>query len=226
MSDKFKKLYQEIDYEFSNPGLLERALTHRSLGKDNNERSEFLGDAILSYLIADWLFTNMADASEGELSRVRSYLVCGDALAELAQNINLGEYLNLGPGEMKTGGHRRVSILADAFEATIAAIYLDSNIDTCKQVVFKLMASKLNPQLLEQHTKDPKSQLQEFLQAKHLPLPEYKIKKIEGQEHAQVFYVKCVVDSLSRAAEGSGSSRRRAEQNAASALLKLITGHG
>lgn len=223
MSERFEKLYQAIGYTFKESSLLERALTHRSLGKENNERSEFLGDAILSYLIADWLFQHMPEASEGELSRVRSYLVCGDALAELAQKISLGDYLNLGPGEMKTGGHKRVSILADAFEAMIAAIYLDSNIDACREAVFSLMESKLDPELLEMHTKDPKSQLQEYLQAKHLPLPEYKIKKIEGQEHAQVFYVKCVVQSLSQTAEGNGSSRRRAEQNAASNLLRQIT---
>lgn len=222
MTKRFEKLYQAIGYTFKKPALLELALTHRSVGKDNNERSEFLGDAILSYIIADWLFQHMPNASEGELSRVRSYLVCGEALAVLAQNINLGNYLNLGPGEMKTGGHRRVSILADAFEAIIAAIYLDAGIDKCREVVYQLMGNKLNGQHLEKHTKDPKSQLQEYLQGKHLPLPEYKIARIEGQEHAQVFHVKCLAKPLEKSAEGVGTSRRKAEQNAADNLLKQL----
>lgn len=218
-------LYQKLGYHFKQPDLLKKALTHCSASVDNNERFEFLGDSILSMIMTDWLFQNLSTASEGELSRLRSVLVRGDMLSEIAKELDLGEFLLLGPGEMKSGGSHRESILADSFEALIAAIYLDEGLEACRSVILRLFQDRLNVEELLSSNKDPKSRLQEYLQAKKLPLPEYQVERIDGQEHQQRFYVTCCVDPLPHRSSGEGSSRRRAEQQAAENLYNLLMSH-
>ena len=176
----------------------------------------------LNFIMTHWLYTHFPEASEGELSHMRAHLVKGDMLAKIAMEIDLGAYLYLGSGELKNGGHQRKTILADAFEALIAAIYQDSDLATCQAVVLKLFSKQLDLKILMQQTKDPKSQLQELLQAKHFALPEYRIERVDGEAHAQVFHVQCLVSALNKTTQGCGSSRRRAEQMAAAAFYDAI----
>jgi len=201
---------------------LERALSHRSYGKDNNERLEFLGDSIVNFIIANELYHRFHNAQEGQLSRLRANMVKGDTLAELAQEFDLSEYLLMGFGELRSGGAANVSILADAVEAIIGAIYLDSSMDVCYQAVRAWYDKRLNDLSLDAVYKDPKSLLQELVQSKQKSLPEYRLVAVTGQEHQQHFTVECSVALLDNPIAGEGSSRRRAEQEAAQNVLEAM----
>ena len=216
-------LLKKLGYRFRDQRLLDSALTHRSAGGLNNERLEFLGDAVLGLVIAENLYRRYPDASEGQLSRLRASLIRKQTLAELARDLDLGEYLRLGPGELKSGGFRRDSILADALEAIFGAVYLDSDFAACAALIQGLYADRLGALPEEPLAiKDPKTLLQEHLQGRHLELPEYSVIAIRGTAHNQVFDIECRVEELDRTARGSGSSRRRAEQQAAQRMLVLL----
>lgn len=222
MKPDYLSLYQDLGYSFKREELLTIALTHRSAGSPNNERMEFLGDALLNYVVAEALFERFPIASEGELTRSRATLVKGETLAEIAQRLNLGQYLFLGGGELKSGGWRRASILADALEAIVGAIYLDADMPSCKQVVLQLLRERLESMSPQKVVKDPKTQLQEYLQAKQQALPQYRVLAVNGAPHAQHFEVECIISELSMPTHGKGESRRRAEQEAAAQALFLI----
>jgi ribonuclease-3 len=215
------KLQSRLGYQFTDPALLDRALRHRSAGRDNNERLEFLGDAVLGFIISEALFKQFPGAPEGELSRVRASLVQQATLAAIARELQLGEYLILGPGELKSGGASRDSILADALEALISALYLDGGMALCTTRVMDWFGSRLTD-LGATTGKDAKTRLQEFLQARHAPLPVYAIREVAGKDHQQTFVVSCLVPLLGETLTGSGSSRKIAEQNAALAALELL----
>lgn len=220
MKIHFEKLYKFLGYEFKSRELLEQALRHRSVSKLHNERLEFLGDAVVNFIVAEALYCQWPHAQEGELSRLRSAIVCTRNLAELAQSLYIKEFLHLGQGEIKTGGRDRASILADAMEAVIAAIYLDGGFEICKALVVLWFKKQLEePQALGQ-LKDAKSRLQEFMQAAHLPLPTYNIKSTKGEPHDQVFTITCYVEGLKIITEATASNRRQAEQKAAELFLK------
>ena len=214
-------LMQKLQYQFKDTSLLKAALTHRSVRGENNERLEFLGDSLLNFIIGEQLYRTFPQAKEGDLSRLRASLVKGETLAEIAQEFELGDFLRLGPGELKSGGFARKSILADAFEAIIGAIYLDSNFESCRERVLDWFAERIKEIHLSLQ-KDPKTRLQEYLQAQHLPLPKYEILAIEGEAHAQVFHIECKVPGLSFATSSIGPSRRKAEQYAAEKFLDLL----
>ncbi|MBL4799269.1 MAG: ribonuclease III [Oleispira sp.] len=222
MNNPLLKLSQRIDYTFSDTSLIELALTHRSCGGKNNERLEFLGDSIVNLVIAEALFLKFPEAKEGKLSRLRARMVKGVTLAELARDFGLGDFLHLGSGEMKSGGHRRESILADTVEAIIGAIYLDSDMSIVKTIILQWYDSRLNNLSIDDPLKDPKTRLQEYLQAKQLPLPKYDVLNIEGSAHEQLFKVSCKVTDLKNSIVGQGGSRRIAEQEAAAQALKLL----
>ncbi|MEO7072054.1 MAG: ribonuclease III [Rhodanobacter sp.] len=208
----------DLTYRFADPALAELALTHRSAGRPNNERLEFLGDALLGAIVAEMLFAAHPKASEGELSRLRAQLVCGTALAVLGRELELGDKLKLGPGELKSGGYRRDSILADAVEAMIAAVYLDGGFAACRDVVHGLFATRIAA--LQRSSKDAKTRLQEYLQADGWPLPVYELTASHGEDHDKTFDVRCSIgEPLAISVEASASSRRAAEQDAAEALL-------
>lgn len=210
-----------LHYRFADPALAELALTHRSMGRPNNERMEFLGDALLGAIVARMLYEAHPQASEGELSRLRAQLVNGQALAVLARELQLGDGLKLGPGELKSGGFRRDSILADAFEALIAAVYLDGGFDACRDVVQGLFAQRIAD--LPKSSKDAKTRLQEWLQARGLALPDYELAGSHGEEHAKSFEVVCsIAEPRPIRAEASGPSRRAAEQDAAEIVLAQL----
>jgi ribonuclease-3 len=212
-------LAERLGVDLSDPALLARALTHRSHGSVNNERLEYLGDAVLSFLVAEMLFLRFPDASEGELSRFRASLVSGEALAATAASLGLGEQLRLGEGEMKSGGHRRATILADALEAVVGAIYLDLGIDAARQVAARLFEAAIDRLPSASELKDPKTRLQEWLQGRGLPLPDYTVLEVSGEPHDQRFSVRCDIPALELSAVADGSSRRRAEQEAAQRIL-------
>lgn len=198
------------------------ALTHRSAGNNNNERLEFLGDAVLGFVIAQKLFEKFPEASEGVLSRLRANLVNQDSLAEVAREHDIGSYLILGSGELKSGGYRRDSILSDALEAIIGSITIDQGIDICQDWVLKLFYDKIESLSLDDWQKDPKTRLQEFLQSRKLDLPEYNLVMMTGAAHAQSFQVECRTILASQQATGIGSSRKKAEQTAAENMLKQL----
>ena len=210
-------------HRFHAPALLRQALTHRSAGTPNNERLEFLGDALLGTIVAEALYARWPGADEGALTRARSELVRESSLAAVARQLGVGDRLILGPGEMKSGGHRRDSILSDALEALIGAIYLDSDFARCRGIVLPWFDAAVAA-LPEAGKvgKDAKTRLQEWLQARQSPLPQYDLLAEVGEEHARVFRVRCSIAEPALAAEGEGSSRRAAEQQAAEALLALI----
>lgn len=220
--DNLKTLQRKIGYLFQDESLLDLALTHRSFSGNNNERLEFLGDAVLSLFIAEALFQKFPKAKEGQLSRLRSFLVKGVTLAEIGKEFKLGDYLNLGAGELKSGGFRRESIISDAFEAIIGAIYLDSNDEVCRQVVLSWYETRLENLTLENTEKDPKTKLQEYLQSMKKDLPVYDVSEIQGEAHDQVFFVTCQIDSLDIVTKNKGPSRRIAEQKAAKEALKKL----
>lgn len=215
------RLQRRIAYEFTTPDLLERALTHRSLGARNNERLEFLGDAILGFEVADYLYKFVGAASEGQLSRMRAHLVKRETLADVARELELGDVLKLGPGELRSGGQTRDSILADAVEAIIAAVYLDGGIDEARSLVRRLLGDRLSTPKSEIQRKDAKTRLQEYLQSIGKPLPQYEVVEISGDQHDQTFKVVCST-GLSEDSEGTGGSRRKAEQSAARAMLERL----
>ncbi len=198
------------------------ALTHRSAGNNNNERLEFLGDAVLGFVIAQKLFEKFPGASEGVLSRLRANLVNQDSLAEVAREHDIGSYLILGSGELKSGGYRRDSILSDALEAIIGSITMDQGIDVCREWVLKLFYDKIERLSLDDWQKDPKTRLQEFLQSRKLDLPEYKLLMMTGAAHAQSFQVECRTTLISEPSIGIGPSRKKAEQTAAENMLKQL----
>ncbi len=216
------ELARRIGHSFSDESLFELALTHRSCGKKNNERLEFLGDSILNFVIADDLFQRFPQAKEGDLSRLRARLVKGVTLSEVARELGLGDYLRLGSGELKSGGYRRDSILADAVEAIIGAIYLDTDMETARAFVLKWYQQRLENIDLNESLKDSKTRLQEFLQSRRLALPTYELINVEGEAHAQTFYIDCRVEGLANVAKGVGSSRRQAEQEAAKNALTAL----
>ncbi len=212
-----------IGHRFDDTGLLERALTHRSVTGRNNERLEFLGDAVLDAVISDMLLAARPGASEGELSRLRSSLVRDRTLAELATELGVGPLLNLGSGERRAGGVRRQSILADATEALLGAVFLDGGYRAVDAVVRRLYARRFETLPLDEELKDAKTRLQEWLQARSLPLPAYAVVAVVGKPHEQTFTVNCCIDDPAVSVEGHGSSRRKAEQAAAAAALAELT---
>ncbi|MCB1724064.1 MAG: ribonuclease III [Chromatiaceae bacterium] len=216
-----RRLQRRIGYEFHDQDLLERALTHRSLGGRNNERLEFLGDAILGFEVADSLFRSVDDANEGQLSRMRAHLVKRETLAGIARELDLGDILRLGPGELRSGGQTRDSILADAMEAIIAAVYIDGGLDQARELIRRLLGERLAQPSAETERKDPKTRLQEHLQAIGRALPQYEVLEVAGDQHEQTFTVSCAI-GLGPDTQGIGPSRRKAEQAAARAMLAQI----
>ncbi|ALG66675.1 ribonuclease III [Beggiatoa leptomitoformis] len=225
MKTDYSALYKVLNYLFRQETYLTMALTHRSASSQNNERLEFLGDSLLNYIAAEALFERFPTASEGELTRSRATLVREETLAEIAQQMNLGDYLQLGGGELKSGGWRRPSILADALEAVFGAVYLDSDMNTCRQVVLRLLQTRLDNLSPHKINKDPKTCLQEYLQAQQRPLPIYRVLTIQGDPPTQHFEVECMIDGLAVPAYGTGDSRRRAEQAAAHKALNILHGN-
>jgi len=203
--------------------LLEEALTHRSLGARNYERLEFLGDAVLSFTVAEMLYREFDGASEGELSRYRSSLVSGETLGGIAMSLGLGDHLRLGEGELKSGGFRRASILADALEALIGAVYLELGMEPARRAVERLLGPRLTGLPAASELKDPKTRLQERLQGRGFGLPRYEVTEVRGDPHQQQFTVRCEVPDLGVSVEASGTSRRRAEQEAAARVLERLT---
>lgn len=222
MSDPLLSLQRKIGYTFNDITLLTLALTHRSFSGRNNERLEFLGDAILNFAAGEALFQRFPQAKEGQLSRLRSRLVKGETLAVLARGFGLGEYLRLGSGELKSGGFRRDSILADTTEAIIGAIYLDAGMDIARERVLAWLEQHFSELTLVDTNKDPKTRLQEFLQSRGADLPLYEVIDIQGEPHCRSFFVECQVNLLNEKTQGQGVSRRIAEQVAASKALLLL----
>jgi ribonuclease III len=211
-----------IGYVFVNQGLLAQALTHRSAGAPHNERLEFLGDSIVNLLVAEVLFERWPKADEGALTRARAELVREASLASIARQLELGARLTMGPGEMKSGGHRRDSILADALEAVVAAIYLDAGFETCRSIVLPWFEAPLAALPVGRPEKDAKTRLQEWLQARQRPLPAYELICESGDDHAKSFLVRCLTLDPPLMAEGEGTSRRNAEQLAAAAVMEQL----
>lgn len=220
MSD-MSNLMERLDYRFQDHTFLAQALRHCSMGPNNNERLEFLGDAVLGFIITAALYQRCPNVREGDLSRMRASLVNGETLALIAVDLGVSDYLQLGVGEQKSGGKNRHSILADALEAIVGAIFMDAGIEECQRCVLRWYGargddfSKLAP------IKDAKSALQEWLQARQLPLPEYRV-EVQGEAHAQTFIVTCRVEGLAPVAQGESTTRRKAEQIAAERFLELM----
>ncbi|WP_343154949.1 ribonuclease III [Buchnera aphidicola (Pseudoregma panicola)] len=219
---EIKKIQKTLGYVFNKTELLKQALTHRSASNKHNERLEFLGDSILSFIIANALYKCFPLVNEGDMSRMRATLVRGNTLAQIAHKFDLGEYLKLGQGELKSGGFRRESILANTVEALIGSIFLDSNIKITEKLILKWYHNRLKYINPKDTKKDPKTRLQEFLQSKHFPLPTYYIIQVYGEAHSQLFTIRCKIYGVKNHVVGIGTSRRKAEQDAAKrALLKL-----
>ncbi len=213
------KLEKKIGYIFNNVDLLRQALSHRSVQGKNNERLELLGDSLLNWTITDAIYKQFPQGQEGQLSQLRSHLVRGVTLTEIAHDFELSDHIKLGVGEMRSGSHRRSSILADALEAIIAAIYLDSDQETCQSCILKWYEDRLSNLTLDDAVKDSKTQLQEYLQAKQESLPNYQIDRISGPEHDQQFLVSCHVKAFDFITHGKATNRRKAEQEAARLFL-------
>jgi ribonuclease-3 len=215
-------LTRRLAYHFKNPALLDEALTHRSVGARNNERLEFLGDSVLNFVIADELFQKYSTINEGDLSRLRASLVNRDSLADIARELELGACLKLGSGELKSGGFRRSSIIADAVESILGAVYCDSGFDACRQLVLRLFKHKLDNVPDIDSLKDAKTRLQELLQSRRYERPEYEVVEVTGKAHAQSFKVECRMQNPACVTVGEGRSRRKAEQLAAEAALEIL----
>lgn len=215
-------LEKSLDYVFRDSALLTTALTHRSYGTPHNERLEFLGDGVLNCVIASVLFERFSELPEGDLSRLRAHLVRQDTLHALALELHLGECLRLGEGELRSGGHQRPSILADALEAIFGAIFQESGFERASQVIRRLFAAQLEQLRPGQSMKDPKTRLQEWLQGRRKPLPRYQLQETTGAAHDQRFHVACQIDSLGIITQGTGASRRLAEQAAAAQALAAL----
>jgi len=220
--NRLNALERKIGYTFKDQAFLDLALTHRSYKGPNNERLEYLGDAILSFVVAEYLYQRFPKAKEGQLSRLRSLLVKGVTLAEIGKEFKLGDYLNLGGGELKSGGFRRESIIADAVEAVMGAVYLDSGHDSCRAVILSWYEDRFANLSLDDTEKDPKTRLQEYLQSLKKSLPKYDVTKVSGEAHDQTFFVECCIDGLDIKTKHEGPSRRIAEQKAAKEALKLL----
>jgi len=218
-ASNLSRLEQQLGYCFSQPKLLLLALTHRSFSHHNNERMEFLGDSILGFLIAEALFGRFPGAREGQLSRLRAKLVKGQTLATIARRFSLGDWLQLGSGELKSGGFRRESILADSLEAVLGAIYLDGGIEAARDRALAWFADELGSLTLETPNKDAKTRLQEFLQSRGCELPQYQVLQVQGEPHQRHFVVECSAALLKEKTQGQGGSRRIAEQLSARAAL-------
>ncbi len=216
------RLLETLGYHFRDQSLLEAALTHRSLGRNNNERLEFLGDAVLGLCVSELLYRAFPQVEEGDLSRLRASLVNQETLAEIAAEMDLGTYLRLGGGELKSGGFRRASILSDGLEAILGAVYLDGGFSPARDLIRQLYQERVRRLPPPEQLKDPKTRLQECLQGRGLSLPVYAVESISGKEHAQVFEVSCVVPDTNFQSRGRGGSRRKAEQAAAAALLEKV----
>jgi ribonuclease-3 len=216
-------LCHRLEYSFQNESLLIQALTHRSADSVNNERLEFLGDGILNFVIAARLFEQYPVMQEGDLSRLRASLVNKDSLADIARNLRLGECIKLGSGELKSGGRRRDSILADAVESIFGAVFLDSGFDNCRHLILHLYADKLQNIPDISTLKDAKTRLQELLQSRRYPLPVYNVTKVSGKAHNQEFTVECVIEKLDCSAVARGGSRRKAEQLAAELAIEEVS---
>lgn len=221
-STQEQALYAILGYTFKDPALLVMALTHRSASKANNERLEFLGDAILSFVIAECIYHHKPSLQEGDMSQIRSNLVSGKQLARVAKDLGVGPYLRFSVGEQRSGGNKRASHLANAMEAIIAAIFLDSDLSTCKKCITQWFAPYLKDMKGLAEARDPKSTLQELLQKQKIPLPKYSIVGHAGKEHAKVFTVRCYIEALKKATEAQGRTRREAEQAAAKQLLEQL----
>ena len=217
-----EKLQKNFSYEFNDISLLKQALTHRSVSKNNNERLEFFGDSVLGCVISEELYIRYPLIDEGQLSRLRSHLVRGQTLANLAKTLNISESLTLGQGELKSGGFRRESILADAFEAILGAIFLDSDYLIVKRIILELFDDLLNQAKPEDSLKDFKTQLQELLQKKGYSLPSYELIQTKGKDHNAIFYVSCTVTELNLKSEKNAKSIKRAEQACAQSILEEI----
>ena len=222
MTVSLSRLERQLGYTFKDQELMVLALTHRSFAGRNNERLEFLGDAILNFAAGEALFERFPQAREGQLSRLRARLVKGETLAVLARGFGLGEYLRLGSGELKSGGFRRESILADTVEALIGGVFLDSDIQNVERLILSWYQTRLDEISPGDKQKDPKTRLQEYLQGRHLPLPSYLVVQVRGEAHDQEFTIHCQVSGLSEPVVGTGSSRRKAEQAAAEQALKKL----
>jgi ribonuclease-3 len=223
MTAALDQLQSRLGHQFQDSELLQRALTHRSASKDNNERLEFLGDALLDFLLGEALFKRYPDAAEGELSRLRAELVNKSALAKIGKSLQLGDFMRLGSGEARSGGKQRDSILADAIEALIAAVYLDAGIEPCRELVSRLSSDMLEKVQPSGESRDAKTRLQELLQSRGQALPSYEVIDTEGAAHNQIFHVQCQAPGLVEATRGSGSSKRKAEQAAAKQALELLS---
>lgn len=211
-----------LGYAFADSNLLEIALTHRSSPGPDNERLEFLGDAVLAFVIADHLYRRFPGAAEGVLTRLRASMVRREALAAISRELGLGEHVRLGGGERKSGGWRRDSILANTLESIIGAVYLDGGMDPCRELVLRLFGSRLEGLSPTEPSKDPKTSLQEFLQARHRPLPVYSVVAETGKDHDRMFQVRCLIEDSGQSVIGEGRSKRSAEQSAASRALELV----
>ncbi len=222
MPAKLPRLFSLLDEEIRTSELFQKAITHRSASKINNERLEFLGDSVLSAVITEYLFLNQPEATEGELSRLRSYLVSGDRLAEIAVENHLGDYLKLGAGELKSGGFRRESIMEDALEAIIGAVFYLRGFEYTKQFILALFEPYLQALPSPESLKDPKSRLQEWLQSRAYNVPCYTVLEIRGEAHNQMFTAECSIDKPHIVTRAEGSSRRKAEQAAADRALQAI----
>lgn len=220
------KLEQRVGFEFRDPLLLRTALTHRSFGTPHNERMEFIGDSVLNCVVADLLFRQFPDLPEGDLSRLRANLVRQDSLHRIALSLDLGKHLRLGDGEKKSGGSSRPSMLADTVEAIVGAVFLDQGFDAAHAVVAKQYGALIGEIDLSRDIKDPKTRLQEVLQGRRLPLPEYAIVDTQGEQHVQEFLVSCNIQKLSIRTEARGNSRRIAEQRAAQLALEALANRG
>lgn len=222
MPDKYRPLFKLIGYTFNDVDLLVTALTHRSVGSGHNERLEFLGDAVINFVVADILYKQFPEIEEGPLSRLRSNLVKGESIAEVASELGIGQYIKLSYGEKKSGGMSRTSILENTLESIAGAIYLDSNMRTVHRVVHSWYEDRLLEVSPDESHKDPKTRLQEFLQAEKMKLPVYTIEKTSGVAHEQIFTVSCQVEGLTFYTYGKGSTRRKAEQEAAKSFLECL----
>ncbi len=222
MANNIGQLQQRLGYQFIDPDLLTLALSHRSVAAENNERLEFLGDSILGLVVTDFLYREFPQAREGDLSRMRSHIVRGESLAEVAKQLALGPDLLLGSGEMKSGGHRRDSILGDTVEALIGAVYLDRGIEAAREIVTAWFKSFFDSALQAQPVKDAKTALQEWLQHRNKPLPDYQLVSTGGEAHSRLFTVSCKIAAVEAAMTATASSRRRAEQMVAEQLLEEV----
>ena len=222
MNKKPEKLVKKLGLTFNQPELLKMALTHRSMGAKNNERLEYLGDSVLGFVIAEHLYERFPKAGEGILSRLRASLVNQTSLAELAREYHIGDYLILGSGELKSGGFRRDSILSDAMEAIMGAVLKDQGIETCKQFILDIFQDKLAKLDVDNWNKDPKTRLQEMMQAQQQALPVYNLVSQAGAAHQQTFTVKCIVNVLDETTQATGASRKKAEQAAAEKMLQKL----